>query len=59
MSGGGGGALKYVRLGATGIEVPEMGVGAWQWGDAAFWGYGKEYGASTSMPPLRFAWRAA
>ena len=42
----GGGVLKYVTLGASGIEVPEMGVGVWQWGDAAFWGYGKEYGAA-------------
>jgi aryl-alcohol dehydrogenase-like predicted oxidoreductase len=40
----GGGALKYVTLGASGIEVPELGVGVWQWGDAAFWGYGREYG---------------
>jgi aryl-alcohol dehydrogenase-like predicted oxidoreductase len=40
----GNGALKYVPLGATGIQVPELGVGVWQWGDAAFWGYGKEYG---------------
>ena len=46
MSGGGGGALKYVTLGASGIEVPELGVGVWQWGDATFWGYGKEYGAA-------------
>lgn len=42
----GGGVLKYVTLGASGIEVPELGVGVWQWGDTTFWGYGKEYGAA-------------
>jgi len=38
------GAVKQVPLGATGIKIPEMGVGVWQWGDARFWGYGKSYG---------------
>ncbi len=40
----GSGAVKHVPLGATGIEIPEMGVGVWQWGDARLWGYGKLYG---------------
>lgn len=43
--------LRRVALGASGIEVPEMGVGAWQWGDVTFWGYGREYGA----PQIRAA----
>ena len=38
------GTVGRVSLGATGIEIPEMGVGVWQWGDTRFWGYGKEYG---------------
>jgi len=40
----GSGAVRQVPLGATGIRIPEMGVGVWQWGDARFWGYGKSYG---------------
>jgi aryl-alcohol dehydrogenase-like predicted oxidoreductase len=40
------GAVKRVPLGATGIEIPELGVGVWQWGDASFWGSGREYGAT-------------
>ena len=40
------GAVKRVPLGATGIEIPELGVGVWQWGDTSFWGYGREYGAA-------------
>ena len=40
----GSGTVRRVSLGATGIEIPEMGVGVWQWGDTRFWGYGKEYG---------------
>lgn len=35
--------VRRVALGATGIEIPEMGVGVWQWGDVSFWGYGREY----------------
>ncbi|MBM3120553.1 MAG: aldo/keto reductase [Chloroflexi bacterium] len=40
------GKVRRVPLGATGIEIPELGVGVWQWGDASFWGYGREYGAA-------------
>lgn len=32
-----------VELG-DGLKVPALGVGAWAWGTANFWGYGKEYG---------------
>lgn len=32
-----------VELG-DGLRVPSLGVGAWAWGTANFWGYGKEYG---------------
>ena len=32
-----------VELG-DGLRVPALGVGAWAWGTANFWGYGKEYG---------------
>jgi aryl-alcohol dehydrogenase-like predicted oxidoreductase len=37
-------SLQTVRLGQAGPEVPAIGVGAWQWGDSAFWGYGRSYG---------------
>ncbi len=33
-----------IALGASGIAVAPLGVGTWSWGDARFWGYGKEYG---------------
>ncbi len=34
---------ETVQLGRTGINVPPLGAGTWQWGDTAFWGYGKGY----------------
>jgi len=34
------------RLGATEIEITELGIGVWQWGDTGFWGYGRGYGES-------------
>lgn len=36
--------MERVRLGATDVEVSAIGVGAWQWGDSKYWGYGREYG---------------
>jgi aryl-alcohol dehydrogenase-like predicted oxidoreductase len=33
-----------VTLGATGIRVGAVGVGAWSWGDRCYWGYGRSYG---------------
>ena len=44
----GSGAVKHVPLGATGIEISELGVGAWQWGDRLSWGYGRSYGEPES-----------
>lgn len=35
-----------IRLGGSGVEVPNVGVGTWEWGDRAFWGYGTGYGPS-------------
>ncbi|KAK9831705.1 hypothetical protein WJX74_006595 [Apatococcus lobatus] len=29
-----------VELGKTGIKVNSLAIGAWQWGDASFWGFG-------------------
>lgn len=38
-------APSTVELGKSGLVVPEMGVGAWSWGDrSGYWGYGKDYG---------------
>jgi aryl-alcohol dehydrogenase-like predicted oxidoreductase len=37
-------ASEMVSLGASGIAVSALGVGTWQWGDMAFWGYGQGYG---------------
>jgi len=36
--------IQKVPLGKTGITVPQLGIGAWAWGDQMFWGYGKGYG---------------
>lgn len=36
-------AVDTVDLGKTGIKVPEMGIGAWQWGDRIIWGFGRGY----------------
>jgi aryl-alcohol dehydrogenase-like predicted oxidoreductase len=35
--------VNRVPLGASGLEVPELGVGVWQWGGTLSWGYGKSY----------------
>lgn len=33
--------FERVALGATGVQISRLGVGAWAWGDTAFWQYGK------------------
>lgn len=33
-----------VPLGRSGISVPSLGVGAWSWGDARYWGFGTRHG---------------
>jgi aryl-alcohol dehydrogenase-like predicted oxidoreductase len=33
-----------VPLGESGIMVPPVGVGTWQWGDRILWRYGRQYG---------------
>jgi aryl-alcohol dehydrogenase-like predicted oxidoreductase len=32
-----------VELGRSGVQVPALGTGTWQWGDTTTWGYGKGY----------------
>ena len=32
-----------VALGPTTLRVPSLGVGAWSWGDARYWGYGARH----------------
>jgi aryl-alcohol dehydrogenase-like predicted oxidoreductase len=37
--------MQKIRLGGnSGIDVPQLGIGTWAWGDRCFWGYGKDYG---------------
>lgn len=36
--------MDEVTLGRTDIRVSALGIGAWQWGDRFFWGYGGGYG---------------
>ncbi len=33
--------MQTVRLGKTGIQVSQMGIGTWAWGDWLVWGYGR------------------
>ena len=41
------GAVKIkLGAGAKGLEVPQMGVGAWSWGDTDTWNFGTAQGAS-------------
>jgi aryl-alcohol dehydrogenase-like predicted oxidoreductase len=47
--------MATTTLGTTGIDVTPMGFGTWAWGDALFWGYGKDYGEAD----LRQAFQAA
>jgi aryl-alcohol dehydrogenase-like predicted oxidoreductase len=37
------GKVNRIPLGASGLDVPEIGVGVWRWGDALSWGYGRSY----------------
>jgi len=34
---------ELVPLGLTGIHVPPLGLGTWQWGDRVWWHYGDRY----------------
>jgi aryl-alcohol dehydrogenase-like predicted oxidoreductase len=37
--------MEMIRLGGnSGIDVPQLGIGTWAWGDRCFWSYGKDYG---------------
>jgi aryl-alcohol dehydrogenase-like predicted oxidoreductase len=36
---------QTVAIGKSGLVVPAIGVGTWQWGDRRLWGYGREYTA--------------
>jgi aryl-alcohol dehydrogenase-like predicted oxidoreductase len=47
--------VKRVPLGASGINIPELGVGVWQWGDTLSWGYGRSY----SEADIRGAYEAS
>ncbi|MEK7326655.1 MAG: aldo/keto reductase [Chloroflexota bacterium] len=32
-----------IHLGQTNLRISALGIGAWQWGDRFFWGYGQSY----------------
>jgi aryl-alcohol dehydrogenase-like predicted oxidoreductase len=36
-------SIELLPLGASGVQVPPMGIGTWAWGDSFFWGYGGDY----------------
>jgi len=37
--------VEYRRIGRSDLVVSSIGMGAWQWGSGAYWGYGKDYGS--------------
>jgi aryl-alcohol dehydrogenase-like predicted oxidoreductase len=47
--------IQSVALGRSGLAVSALGVGTWQWGDAQFWQYGKDYG----RPDVEEAYRVS
>ncbi len=47
--------MEMRRLGASGIEVSAIGVGAWPWGARYAWGFGRDYG----LPEVEAAFRAS
>jgi aryl-alcohol dehydrogenase-like predicted oxidoreductase len=49
------GKVNRVPLGASGLDIPEIGVGVWQWGDTLSWGYGR----SNSEADIRAAFKAS
>ena len=44
--------MKKIRLGATEIQVSELGIGSWSWGDTLFWQYGKGYNENDIDPAI-------
>ncbi len=45
-------------LGNTGITVSALGIGAWQWGDKFFWGYGGDYTDADTQAAFEAALKA-
>jgi aryl-alcohol dehydrogenase-like predicted oxidoreductase len=37
---------QTIAIGKSGLVVPALGVGTWQWGDRNLWGYGRDYTAA-------------
>lgn len=37
---------QKVQLGKSGVWIPPMGTGCWQWGDRVFWGFGQDFSES-------------
>lgn len=44
-----------IQLGQTGVQIPWLGIGTWQWGDKMMWGYGGGY----AVADLRGAFQSA
>ena len=36
--------MQTIRIGASGVEAPALGVGTWAWGDKLTWQYGRSHG---------------
>lgn len=44
--------MKKIQLGAGEIQVSELGIGGWSWGDRLIWGFGKGYNENDIDPAM-------
>ena len=50
--------VQTVRIGASGVEVPALGVGTWAWGDKLTWQYGVSHGKQDVVAAFHASLRA-
>mgnify|MGYP003376503949 CR=1 FL=1 len=50
--------IQTIRIGASSLEVPALGVGTWAWGDKLTWQYGVSYGKQDVVAAFHASLRA-
>jgi aryl-alcohol dehydrogenase-like predicted oxidoreductase len=45
-----------IEIGKSGLHVHRLGLGAWQWGDRFFWGYGQGYRDEDIQSAFQVSW---